>query len=131
MSAFVQAKLKKLVWIHPPRGFHSTLPGRTCLRLLKTLYRLRVTPHLWLQHFEKALHELGLKPSAIDPCLFIKPGMILMLVTYINDCKVSAQDPADINRLIEDLTQMGFELTLEGSFSEFFGIKIAPMGNEI
>ena len=95
-SAFVQAKLENPVWIHPPRSFHSTLPGKTCLQLLKSLYGLRVTPHLWSQHLEKALRELGFEPSAIDPCLFIKPGM--MLVTYVINCGVSAQVPANINR---------------------------------
>ena len=93
----------------------------------KSLYGLRVAPRLWSQHLEKALHELGFEPSAIDPCLFIKPGM--MLVTYVDDCGVSARDPADIDRLIADLTQKGFALTREGSFSEFLGIKIAPIGN--
>ena len=44
-------------------------------------------------------------------------------------CGVSAQDPADIDRLIADLTQKGFALTREGSFSEFLGIKITPMGD--
>ena len=53
----------------------------------------------------------------------------MMLVTYIDDCGVSAQDPADINHLIADLTQKGFALTREGSFSEFLGIKIAPMSD--
>ena len=52
-----------------------------------------------------------------------------MLVTYVDDCGVSARDPADIDRLSADLTQKGFALTREGSFSEFLGIKIAPMGD--
>ena len=125
-STFVQAKLEKPVWIHPPRGFHSTLPGKTCLRLLKSLYGLRVAPR------QSRVATLGEGPSRIGiriqcHCLFIKPGM--MLVTYVNDCGVSARDPANIDRLIADLTQKGFALTRERSFSEFLGIKIAPMGD--
>ena len=85
-SAFVQAKLENPVWIHVPRGFRSTLPGKTCLRLHKSLYGLRIAPRLWSQHLQKALRKLGFESSAIDPCLFVKNGM--MIVTYVDDCGV-------------------------------------------
>ena len=60
-SAFVQAKLENPVWIHVPRGFRSTLPGKTCLRLRKSLYGLRIAPRLWSQHFAEGPSQVGVR----------------------------------------------------------------------
>ena len=53
----------------------------------------------------------------------------MMIVTYVDDCGVSARDPADIDWLIDELKKMGCDLTKEGSFSEFLGIKITDLGD--
>ena len=42
---------------------------------------------------------------------------------YVDDAGICAQDEKDIDELISKLTDRGFELTREGSFSEFLGIK--------
>jgi hypothetical protein len=46
-SAFVQAVLKKQVWLHIPRGFRSGRQGKTILQLCKSVYGLSVAPKLW------------------------------------------------------------------------------------
>jgi len=51
-----------------------------------------------------------------------KPDMILVL--YVDDTGIAAKDPNDIDALVKALRAKGFELTQEGSFSEFLGIKI-------
>jgi hypothetical protein len=61
-NAFVQAKLKTPVWIHLPRGFLSTRPGKTCLRLKRSQYGLSIAPRLWHEHLFTALSDMGLKP---------------------------------------------------------------------
>jgi len=50
------------------------------------------------------------------------------LVLYVDDVGIAAKNPKDIDRLVESLRKKGFELTQEGSFSEFLGIKITPVG---
>ena len=47
-QAFIQSNLPSPVWIHLPRGFTSDRQGRTCLRLIKSLYGLREAPLVWL-----------------------------------------------------------------------------------
>jgi hypothetical protein len=122
-NAFVQAKLEKPIWIHLPRGFHAGKPGRHCLKLGRSLYGLRAAPLMWWKCLSSALLDLGFKQSAHDPCFMYKPNM--MLVLYVDDAGIAAKDPADIDKLVNDLREKGFELTQEGSFSEFLGIKIA------
>ena len=70
-NAFVQADLNNPLWIHLPRGFHSTLPGKTCLELRKSLYGLAEAPRLWNLHLFEAMKNLGFIQSKLDPCLMM------------------------------------------------------------
>ena len=47
----------------------------------------------------------------------------MLIVLYVNDAGVCTKNEHNINELICRLTKCGFELTCEGSFSEFLGIK--------
>jgi len=121
-NAFVQAKLADPIWIHLPRGFHAGKAGRHCLKLKKSLYGLRTAPLLWFKCISTALKDLGFQQATHDPCFMYKPDMILVL--YVDDTGIAAKDPNDIDALVKALRAKGFELTQEGSFSEFLGIKI-------
>lgn len=127
-NAFVHATLEKPLWIHLPRGFHAGKPGKFCLRLKRSLYGTRDAPRLFYECASAAFEELGFKKSEHDPCFFYKRNM--MLVLYVDDVGVAAKDPKDIDRLVDALRSKGFELTREGSFSEFLGIKISPVNDE-
>ncbi|CAJ1930221.1 unnamed protein product [Cylindrotheca closterium] len=120
-NAFVQSKLPTPKWIHLPRGFVSPQGPGTCLRLQRSLYGLSSSPHFWSETCKKGLEKCGLKQSKIDPCLFYKPGM--MVVLYVDDAGIGAADPQDVDRLIDQLRDLGFELKKEGNFNEFLGIK--------
>ena len=121
-NAFVQSILKTPVWIHLPRGFVSKLGPGTCLRLRRSLYGLRRSPRLFYETCIAGFKKLGFVPSTFDPCLLFRKGM--MVVVYVDDCGVGAADPSEIDKLIDDLRDLGFELTREGDFSEFLGIKL-------
>ena len=121
-NAFVQAKRDTSVWIHLPHGFKSEHGYKeTCLCLKKSLYGLSVAPRLWSQHLLSGLKKEAFLASKYDSCLLIKPSMLIVL--YVNDAGVCAKNEHDIDELIRRLTKHGFELTREGSFSEFLGIK--------
>jgi hypothetical protein len=119
-NAFVQSSLKSPVWIHLPRGFRSTMPGKTCLRLKKSLYGLSVAPKLWVDTAIEALLELGFKQSTFDKCVFFKANCMLAL--YIDDLLVAAKTEGVAKKLHSDLKGLGFELTIEGSLSAYLGI---------
>jgi len=126
-NAFVQATLDKPVWIHLPRGFHSSLPGKSCLRLIKSLYGLSVAPRLWFQLLFKALKAMGFKQSSMDPCLLYTSDVFLII--YVDDVGICGKSAHLIDNLIDRLTDEGFELTREGSFAEFLGIQYHDNGN--
>ena len=120
-NAFVQSDLDHPVWIHLPRGFHSTIPGKSCLKLVKSLYGLSVAPKLWYQLVLKALKAMGFKQSSIDACLFFKVN--IFLIVYVDDVGIAYSDSSYLEELIEGFQSRGFELTREGSFAEFLGIQ--------
>ena len=128
-SAFVQSKLKEPVWIHFPRGFGSENGPNRCLRLVKSLYGLSVSPILWYETCTKAFCELGFKKSPFDPCLLYKEDM--MVVLYVDDAGISFKNESDIDPLIKSLEAKGFSLTKEGSFEEFLGIKFEQTDGKI
>jgi hypothetical protein len=119
-SAFVQATLEKLVWLHIPLGFQSVRAGKTILRLNKSIYGLSVAPKLWYEHLFKALNEDGFVASKFDPCLLFKKGM--MLVVYVDDVGIAVKRKEDVDEMVTRLRKKRFELTREGSFSEFLEI---------
>jgi hypothetical protein len=86
-----------------------------------SIYGLNYAPHLWWEHILKALKELGLKPSKHDQCLSYMKD--LMIVLYVDDAGIAAPMVELINTFVDGLKAKGFELTKEGSFSEFLGIK--------
>ena len=120
-NAFIQAELAEPVWIHLPRGYKSTMPGATCLQLKKSLYGLSITPRLWYEHLHNSLLKDGFKQCDYDPCLWLKPNMIIFL--YVDDCGVAAPNQKDINNFVEWLNKAGFKLTQDGDFGEYLGIK--------
>jgi hypothetical protein len=120
-SAFLQADLPSPIWVHLPRGFTSNKPGKTCLCLKKSQYGLTVVPRLWYQHLITAIKDMGLQQSTQDPSLLYKKD--LLIIVYVDDVGVAAPSSDIIDQFVADLKSHDFELTHEGSFSEFMGIK--------
>jgi len=121
-NAFVQSTLSSPVWIHIPQGFHTKDTQNECLELKRSLYGLRRSPKLFQATATKALTKLGFKQSKFDPCLLFRPGM--MVVMYVDDFGIGAKDPTEIDGLVSDLCNLGFDLTKEDTFHEFLGIKM-------
>ena len=119
-NAFIQAELAEPVWIHLPRGYKSTMPGATCLQLKKSLYGLSIAPRLRCEHLHNALLKDGFQQCDYGSCLWLKPNMIIFL--YVDDCRVAAPNQKDVD-FVEQLNKAGFELTQDGDFGEYLGIK--------
>ena len=120
-NAFTQAKLKDATFIHLPRGFNSTKGQDTCLRLNRSLYGLAVAPRLWYEHLWKSLEKQGLMKSKHDMCLLLRNNLIV--ICYVDDLGIQAPTKKIADEFIEALRKDGLELTVEGTFTEYLGIK--------
>ena len=96
-----------------PDYFELIMPGiikhTHYLQLLKSLYRLKQAPRAQFQLVKKEFSKLGLKPSNLDPNLFISKGVYLLLfvddMLIIKDYKLVNDIKREINKLqkCEDL----------------------------
>jgi len=120
-SAFLHAQLDYDVWMTLPKGFKSEQGPNRCLKLEKSLYGLAVAPKLWFECLLEALKEEGFVQSQHDQCLLCEKDMIM--VCYVDDCGIGAKNESDIDAHVDRLRAKGFEITKEGTSSEFLGIK--------
>jgi hypothetical protein len=129
-SAFTHSTLESLdqpVFIRLPRGYKSNLPRRSCLRLKRSLYGTNFAPKLWFESLKKALLEYGLVQSEHDPCLFMKPGV--MVCAYVDDLCMSFKDPKERDNFFAAMKKMGFTLTMDDTIESFLGIKFEKMSD--
>lgn len=132
-NAFAQASIPegKDVYIEVPKGFAPT-DGRDCvMKLKKSLYGSTIAPRLWYEKISKGLIDRGFVASKMDPCLFISSTVILVL--YVDDCCIFSRNPNDIDKLLksfdDDGDEFNWEMTIEGSVTEFLGIEMTPVND--
>lgn len=121
-NAFIQSTLSEAMYMDIPRGFKSKFGSQGCLRLTKSLYGSKFAPRNWYLHLRQALLQLGLQESPIDKCLFYRPGLLLIL--YVDDAGIASNDQATIDKFIQELRDLGFDLEIEDEFSSYLGIGI-------
>jgi len=126
-SAFCHSYLPEdnPVWIRIPRGYRSSMPGQTCLRLKKSLYGTTFAPRLWFDTLSEALIDYGLTQSTHDPCLFAKPGM--MAAAWVDDLFLAFEDPAEKDRFLKAMEDKGFTLSMDDTIESFLGIKFESL----
>ncbi len=72
VTAFLNGKLTKPIYMHPPQGCANTdADGNGIVyRLKKTLYGLHESPRAWNDVISESMAELGLTRSLVDPGLY-------------------------------------------------------------
>ena len=122
ICAFPQTPLEKPMCVQTPRGFLNKHGKNGCLKLAKSLYGSKFAPRLWYQYLRKALIKLGLRECPFDKCLFYRPG--LLMTSYADDAGIAAPKRKHVEDFVEELRAEGFELEIEGDFTEYLGIGI-------
>eukprot|EP00956_Cyclotella_meneghiniana_P007593 scaffold10232_cov46-Cyclotella_meneghiniana.AAC.3 len=77
---------------------------------------------------KEALVVREFKASEIDPCIFLKPGIIVLV--YVDDCIIVSDNKLKIQHFVHSLKTgpEQFVLTEEGTLDKFLGINIQPAG---
>ncbi len=127
-NAFAQAELHEEVYVEFPRLFGPPSGEDRVLELKKSLYGLRQAPRTFFEKLKAGLEERGWTQSVVDPCLFLKKGM--MCVIYVDDTIFASANVADIDAEIHALgiasneQRHTFSLRDEGQVNAFLGIQI-------
>ena len=131
---FPQANIDTDLFVEPPALFGSRSGDDKILKLKKSLYGLKQSPHTFYQHLSKSLQNRGWTVSAIDPCLFMKNNM--MCVIYVDNTIFAGTNQAMIDGEVRQLgikqsnEEQPLEFKEEGELSAFLGIKIEQKGLE-
>jgi hypothetical protein len=124
---FLQAELDVNIWIYLPIGFQVDTENESkcyILKLNKSLYGLKQANLSWFKKLKQGIIDRGFHPSAINPCLYFKKGMII--ITYVHDCVIVSDSMKDINTFVKSMNDCpkGYVLTYEGDINKFLGIEI-------
>ena len=107
-----------------PDYFELIMPGiikhTHYLQLLKSLYRLKQAPRAQFQLVKKEFSKLGLKPSNLDPNLFISKGVYLLL--FVNDMLI-IKDRKLVNNIKREINKLQKCKDLKAT-SKFVGFQI-------
>jgi hypothetical protein len=120
-AAFLHAELKEneKIYVEMPNGFRKH--GK-CLKLKRTLYGLRQSPREFWKYLTDAMGQCEMKPSKMDPCLFVGPKVLA--ICYVDDIIFWARDDEDIYELGRQLRSKDLLLEEEDDAAGFLGVRL-------
>ena len=117
-TAFLNAILDDHIYILPPKGLG--IDPDVVWRLKKCLYGLKGSPHFWNLTFHDWLISIGFEQSPVDPCLYTKSGLFVLI--WVDDAlKVGT---TDMIAWFEDEFDKRFVGTHTAEVEMFVGIEI-------
>ena len=80
IHAYPQDDLDVDIYMELPQGLNlGTEIRRYVLKLQKNLYGLKQADHNWFEKLSSALGNLSINPSKVDPCVFIREAVIVLV----------------------------------------------------
>ena len=123
--AYPQADLTKDIYMRIPKGFNVTSPGDYLLKLKKNVYGLKDAGRTWHEHLKKGLLDRGFQQGQVDPCVFYKDTLILLI--YVDDVICFCPDDKPIDDFITSMQlpePRSFVLEDQGPLKDYLGIEI-------
>jgi Reverse transcriptase (RNA-dependent DNA polymerase) len=76
---------------------------------------------VWNNHLTKGLKDIGFVQSQMDPCVFWRG--VVILVIYMDDTIVTGPQDADVQMAVSDIGNK-FNITSKPEVDDFLGVKI-------
>jgi Reverse transcriptase (RNA-dependent DNA polymerase) len=122
--AYTQAEPETIMYMEIPHGFEFN-NSRHWLKLKKNLYGGKAAGRIWNQHLHKGLTQLGFKQSSIDECVYYQNKTIFLC--YIDDTILIDPDDEQIDKVIQELKGLQYDVTDEGSIEDYLGVQIQQL----
>ena len=126
-SAYLNAKLDYDLYMRVPSGTdlisseEFIVNQDTVIKLEKQIYGLRQSGRGWYKLLRGTLIKLGFKPLIVEPCIFIRVDVNLLLHT---DDMLMSGDEKSIKSFIDELKNENLEVKYMGAAKMFCGCKI-------
>ena len=130
VMAYPQADIKMDIFMCVPLG--CVIPGASqgwsILNLCKNLYGLKDAGKTWHKYLRDGLLRRGFKQSQVDPCLFTKGNVLIVM--YVDDAVVILPNKDKISAIIRSL-QADYVLTDDGDLRDYLGVRIFHDGKKV
>ena len=122
--AYPHANLDVDIYMWLQEGFNAGPESRRyVLKLQNNLYGLEQAGHNWFKKLSSVLGNLSINPSKVDPCVFIRDDIIVLV--YVDHCLVFSQDKDKTKQLLDKLkNKEKLDLTDEGDVDKYLGFEI-------
>ena len=131
--AYPHALAEVPLYMRFPRGyeFKDRISEDThVLKLTKNIYGQKQAGRVWNKYLDERLGEIGFKPSKMDPCLYFR-GCIALLV-YINDCIMFSPNLAELGKVVTEMrtSSKKFRVKDLGNVKDFLGIQVTTRNDK-
>ena len=125
--AYPHAPAEVPLYMRFPKGyeFKDGISGDThVLKLTKNIYGQKQAGRVWNKYLDEGLGEIGFKPSKMDPCLYFR--CCIALLVYIDDCIMFSPDMAELDEVVEEMRTSSKKFRVEdlGDVKDFLGIQV-------
>ena len=120
--AFLNRVLNKPLYMQYPTGYEV---AGYILRLLKALYSLKQSSHVWYTYLHKHLKIIKLTVNPYDFSVFINKGLTIniIVIAYVDDLLICGSSMNLVNYVLKHL-QSEFEMTDLREVANYLGMKI-------
>jgi transposase InsO family protein len=122
-GAFLNGDIDVELYVDPPEGM--PISAGHVLRLKRSLYGLKQSPHLFNKALDQWLQQQGLKPTKADPCIYIRrtESSLLLLSIHVDDQLIACSNQEQLNEFKRQLNNR-FECSNGGPVNYFLGINV-------
>ena len=125
--AYPHMPAKVPLYMNFPMGytFKKGITKKThVLKLIKNLYGQNQAGRVWNKYLHEGLTEIGYVPSKLDPCLYYR-GKVSLLV-YIYDCILFSPMGKELKKVMEEMRNSSKKFRVEdlGNIKDFLGIQV-------
>jgi hypothetical protein len=106
-------------------SYEESDPRKYCVRLYKSIYRLKQARHKWYEIVCHTLSDIGFRKSKANPAVFyIHSGThIIILAIHVNNCTITGSSTTLLCD-IKSKIKAKYEFTDLGAINWLLGIKI-------
>ena len=123
-SAFLNGRLKELVYMRQPEGFEERGAGWVW-RLKRSLYGLKQAGRVWHETLNEKLEEMGFKRILCEHSIWVfgRGDSRILIPVFIDDMTIAAKSQSEINWIKSELKTY-FKLRDLGLTSFLLGVQI-------
>lgn len=107
VTAYLNGHIDEDIYMAQPQGFTVSGQEQKVCKLLRGLYGLKQSAHVWNLHSMRPLIQLGFTRSKVDPCVFYRGSgdKLELIAQYVDDFLIAAPTMKRIETITKVLNE--------------------------